>query len=307
MSVGPKCKEDESLRVEGDRPQVNIDTVIFATDFSNCSENAGRYARLLARYYSAKLIATHVFRSSQAAMEAEALSHNLSREREDKVNRLSHLAHSLSTEGVQAKPILLEGATERAIAELAQKHAPSLVVLGTRGAGRIERSFLGSTADRILRSTPWPCFVVGPHVPVVTHDAVPFRRILYATDFTPAAAHAAIYAISLAKEAGADIDVLNVVPRGAIEHPGNIAELEKGMYHELDRIVPQKAREFCNPRTFIETGNAHKRINEHIRDYHIDLLVIGVRKSSHLDIEMRASDAFRLVVQSPCPVLTILS
>jgi nucleotide-binding universal stress UspA family protein len=306
MSVGPKCKEDENLRVEGDRPQVSIDTVLFATDFSNCSENAGRYACLLARYYASKLIVTHAFRSSQAAMEAEALSHSLSREREENFLRLTRVAQSLTKEGVEAKPILLEGATERSIPELAEKHAPSLVVLGTHGGGRLQRSFIGSTADKILRSTPWPCFVVGPHVPPATNHAVPFRRILYATDFTPAAAHAAIYAISLAKEAGADIDVLNVVPRSAIEHPGHIAELEEGMYHELDCIVPQKAREFCNPRTFVDTGNAHKRIQEHIRDYQIDLLVIGVRKSSHLDIEMRASDAFRLVVESPCPVLTIL-
>jgi nucleotide-binding universal stress UspA family protein len=302
-----KSREDKRLRVEGRRPAVSIDTVIFATDFSSCSENAGRYAQLLARYYAAKLIVTHAFLSSQAAMEAEALSHNLSRERQQIFTRLSHVAHTLGTDGVDVTPILLEGTTEKTIAALAQQHAPSLVVLGTHGAGKVQRSFLGSTADRILRSTRWPCLVVGPHVPQASAHSVPFNRILYATDFTPAAAHAAIYAISLAEEAGADIDVLNVVPANTIEHPDRLADLEKHFYRELDRIVPKQAREFCHPHTFVDTGNAHKRIKEHIREYGDDLLVIGVRKSSHLDLEMRASDAFRLVVESSCPVLTVLN
>jgi len=157
------------------------------------------------------------------------------------------------------------------------------------------------------RSTPWPCLVVGPHVPAAAKHAVPFKRILYATDFTPAAAHAAIYAVSLASDAGADIDVLNVVPGNTIAHPDRLFELERQFYRELDLLVPEQAREFCNPRSFVDTGRAHHRIKEHIKEFSIDLLVIGVRKSSHLDLEIRTSNAFRLVVESPCPVLTIRS
>lgn len=295
------------MRVEGDRPEVSIDTVVFATDFSSRSENAGRYAHLLARYFGAHLIVAHAFRSSQAAMEAEALSHSLSREREEMFSQLLEAADALGTGSVAASPILLEGATETVIAQLAEKHAPSLVVLGTHGAGRIEREFIGSTADKILRSTPWPCLVVGPRVAKATAHAVPFKRILYATDFTPAALNAAIYAISLAKEAGAHIDVMNVVPGSAIAHPDRLSELLTGFYRELDRLIPEPAREFSNPRTFVDAGKAHHRITEHIKEYEVDLLVIGVRKSSHPDLEIRISNAFRLIVESPCPVLTIRS
>ncbi len=293
------------MRLEGERTEVAIDTVVFATDFSSCSENAGRYAHLLAQYFGAHLVVAHSFLSSQAAMEAEALSHNLSREREETFLRLSREANTLATGGVQPVPILLEGNTASTIVELAEKRAPSLVVLGTHGAGRMARGLIGSTADKILRSTPWPCLVVGPHVPAASKHAVPFKRILYATDFTPAAAHAAIYAVSLASDAGADIDVLNVVPGNTIAHPDRLSELEKNFFRELERLVPPQAREFCNPRTFVDTGKAHDRILEHIREFGVDLLVIGVRHSSHLDLEMRISHAFRLVVESPCPVLTI--
>jgi nucleotide-binding universal stress UspA family protein len=261
---------------------------------------------MLARYYSANLIVAHAFLPSQAALEAEALSHGASQEREHNQSRLSRVAHSLATGGLIPLPILAEGPVEQAIPALAEQESPSLVVLSTSGAGRFQRAFIGSTADKILRSTRWPCFLVGPQVPAPAADAVPFKRILFATDFTPAATQAAVYAVSLAREAGADIDVLNVVPERAVEHPRQVAELEERLHRELEKAVPDQARDFCNPRTFVDIGNAHKQIKEHIHRYGVDLLVIGVRKSSHLDIEMRTSDAFALIAEAPCPVLTVL-
>jgi hypothetical protein len=37
----------------------------------------------------------------------------------------------------------------------------------------------------------------------------------------------------------------------------------------------------------------------------MDLLVLGIRKTSHLGMEMRTSGAFRIIVDAECPVLTI--
>jgi nucleotide-binding universal stress UspA family protein len=291
--------------VEGERPAVNIDSVILATDFLNGSENPARYAHLLAHYFSAKMIVTHAFLSSQAAMEAEALTNKLSRERQEIFNRLSRIAKTLNSGGGDARAVVLEGNTEQAVATLAEQYSPALIVLGAHGSTRTQREFIGSTAEKILRSTPWPCLVVGPHVTMATTHSVPFRRILYATDFSPTAAHAAIYAVALAEQAGAAIHILNVVPKSTMGHPDHLTELQNHFHRELDRVVPAQARDFCDPRTFVETGDAHKRIKEHIRQHEVDLLVIGMRKSSHLEVVIRTSPAFQLVIDSPCPVLTI--
>lgn len=300
-------KGESTLKVEGSRPQVSIDTVLYATGLSGRSSNAAAYARLLARYFSAKLMVANVFHPSQAAMEAEALTHHQSKEREANFARVARVARDLSADGIEAQPVLLEGAIEQAIAAYADQHAPSLVVLSTSGAGRLQRAFVGSTADRILRSTRWPCFVVGPNVLTPSKDCVPFKRILYATDFSPAAAQAALYAVALARDSGADIDVMNVVPKAITGSADHFNELESRLHHDLQQVIPDQAREFCSPHTFVDIGNAHERINEHIRQYSADLLVIGVRKSSHLDLEMRTSDAFGLISGAHCPVLTILA
>ncbi len=294
------------MPVIGERPDLDLNAVIYATDFSVCSQNAGLYAALLSGHFSATLMIAHAFTLSQAAMEVEVDRSLVSQQRKDLELLLSRKALALSNGSVQAMPALLEGDPKEVIPDLADRNAPSLIVLGTHGGGWVEREIIGSVAEGILRSTSWPVLTVGPHVQSVADKTTPFQRILYATDFTPAAARAAIYAVSFAQSFRADIDVLNVVQREAIDHPDRLSDLIRRFYRALDELVPEQAKEFCNPRSFVEVGNAHQQILEHIRERSIDLLVLGVRKSSHLGIERRTSGAFQLVTHAACPVLTIV-
>jgi hypothetical protein len=98
---------------------------------------------------------------------------------------------------------------------------------------------------------------------------------------------------------------LNVIREEAAEHPDRLSDLRIRFYGVLDGLVPQQAKEFCDPRTFVKVGEAHEQILEHIREKSIDLLVLGIRKTSHLCIEMRTSGAFPLILDAECPVLTL--
>ncbi len=294
------------MPVIGDRPDLDLSAVIYATDFSVCSQNAGLYAASLAKRFSAKLLVAHAFTLSQAAMEVEIDRSLISQQRKDLEFLLSRKAFELARGSIEAMPVLLDGDPKQMLPVLADKNAPSLIVLGTHGRGWVEREIIGSVAEGILRSTSWPALTVGPQVRSAADKTLPFQRILYATDFTPAAARAAVYAVSFAKAFRSDIDVLNVVQREAIDHPDRLSDLRDRFYRALDDLVPQQAKEFCNPRSFVEVGNAHHQILEHIRERSIDLLVLGIRKSSHLSIEKRTSRAFQLVIHAACPVLTIV-
>lgn len=294
------------MPVIGEMPELDLNAVIYGTDFSASSSNAGFYAASLAEHFSATLIVTHAFTLSQAAMEVEVEPSQVSRQRKDLESRLSREASALSHGSFQAMPVLLQGDPKQEIPDLAAAKAPSLVVLGTHGGEWLTREIIGSVAEGILRSTSWPVLTVGPHVPSAAGKRSPFRHILYATDLTPSAARAAVYALSFAKTFRADLDVLHVVQREAIDHPDRLSEIEKRFYLALDNLVPDPSKEFCNTRSFVEVGNAHRQILEHIRERSVDLLVLGIRKSSHLGIETRTSRAFQLIVHAPCPVLTIV-
>ena len=289
----------------GDRPELNLKAVIYATDFSLFSQNAGLYAARIAAYFSATLMVTHAFTLSQAASEVEVDQLMVSQQRKDMKSLLSQKALLLGAESIQVISTLLEGDPKDVIPSLAETNAPAIIVLGTHGGGRLERGVIGSVAEKILRSSKWPSLTVGPHVKSVSPQTFPFTRILFATDFTAAAANAAVYAVTFAEVFGAGIDVLNVIQDDVIEHPDRLSGLQTQFFDALDRLVPQKARDFCDPRTFVDVGNAHDRILEHISERSIDLLVLGIRRTSHLSMEMRTSGAFRIIVDAACPVLTI--
>jgi nucleotide-binding universal stress UspA family protein len=289
----------------GDKPDLNLKSVIYATDFSLGAHNAGLYAAGVAAYFSATLLVAHAFTLSQAALEVEVGDKRVSQQRSDLKRLLSVNAGVLGGKSIETVSILLEGDPKDVIPELADKHQPSIIVLGTHGGGRFERGIIGSTAEKILRSTRWPALTVGPKVQAVSSKTLPFERILFATDFTPAAANAATYAVTLAEVFGAKIDVLNVIQDESIEHPDRFADLQSRFFDALDRLVPEQAKEFCDPRTYVAVGTALDRILEHIRERSIDLLVLGIRKSSHLGMEMRTSRAFQIIVEAECPVLTI--
>jgi nucleotide-binding universal stress UspA family protein len=293
------------MPVIGDRSDLTLKTVIYATDFSLWSQNAGFYAARIASYFSATLLVTHAFILSQAALEVEIDQRLLSVQRTDLKSLLSRRAALLATDSIEAVAILLDGDPHDVIPALADKNAPAIIVLGTHGGGWLERGLIGSIAEKVLRSSQWPTLTVGPKVKPVSSQTFPFARILFATDFTAAAAHAAIYSVTFAEVFGAKIDVLNVVQDDAIDHPDRLSDLQTQFFNVLDDLVPQQAREFCDPKTCVAVGRAHDQICEHIRERSIDLLMLGIRKTSHLSMEMRTSGAFRIIVDAECPVLTI--
>jgi nucleotide-binding universal stress UspA family protein len=299
------CGEKAMTSLLVDRPFVNLSSVVYATDFSECSENAGLYAERIAACFSAKLLVAHAFTLSQAALEVESCERKMSQQRIDLNGLLTKEVHRLGLGSVKAIPSLLEGSPKETITQLADSNAPSMIVLGTHGGSSLERGIIGSTAEKILRSTPWPALTVGPTVPVLSPNSHPFKRILFATDLTSEAALAAKWVVNFAELFGAGIDILSVVQDGASDDPTLLADIRSRFFAIVEGLVPQHVQAFCNPKTFVAIGSAHERIVEQVIDGANDLLVLSIRKASHLRMEMRTSGVFRIIVDAACPVLTI--
>lgn len=295
------------MQAEGEHAQLKIKAVIFATDLSLCCQNVGYYASFMAEHLSAELVVAHAFTLSQAAMEVEFDPALVSEQRKDLEFLLSRKAATLSRDRVHATPALAEGDPEKVLTELADSHGPSLMVLGTHGGGWIEREVIGSVAEKILRSTSWPTLTVGPRVRFAASHELCLKHILFATDFTPAAAPAAEYAVWFADIFGSSIDALNVIQQESLDQPERLRDLSSSFSQAMERSVPKRAIEFSNPKAFVEVGDAHHQILRHIKDHAIDLLVLGIRKTSHLGIETRTSAAFQLIIDATCPVLTIVA
>jgi len=289
----------------GGGPGLNVNAVTYGTDFTVCSQNAGLYSALMARFFSAKLLVTHAFTLSQAAMEVEIDGALLSQQRKDLQVLLAQKAGTLGSDSMEVIPLLVDGDPKEVLAKVAEEHAPSLLVLGTHGGGWVERKMIGSVAEQVLRSSRWPTMTVGPQVRSADSQPFPFRRTLYATDLSASAARAAISAASLAQAMGAEIDVLHVIEHRDAGRPEQLEEITRNFRSALGGVTPEQEKDFLNPKTFIEAGNAHRQILKHCRERAIDLLILGIHKSSYPELMSRTFGAFQLIVDAECPVLTV--
>jgi nucleotide-binding universal stress UspA family protein len=282
---------------------LSFSSVVLATDFPASVGAAGRYAALLAQHFDAELIVVHAFRLVPAAAEAEVLAHGRSAQRQQLEHLLSETVKELTPPAGKSATVLGEGSPVDLIHGVSQQHQPSLIVLGTHSRGAVERHLLGSVAEEILRAIQSPILTVGPHVAMPSSARLEFRHILYATDFSAAAAHAASYAFGLARAFGSKIDLLHVA---AAEAPAgdDAAEKEQELLGALDKLVPEDARGLCRPRNFIEFGDAREWIINHARERGADLIVLGAHQHSHLAMHFRTGPAFHIIVEAPCPVLT---
>lgn len=285
---------------------LRLQSIIFATDFSQIAEKAGRYAAAIARQFGADLMVAHTFVLTQAAMEVEAEPLGpRSAQRAELAAALELEARRLG-EGLRSSAVLLEGEPKEQIPRLASRQEPSLIVLGTGGSGSLKHAMLGSTAEDILRSTPDPTITVGPNAPPCPENGQPVRRVLYAASLSPQAARGAALAAGMAEAFGAELDVLHVIHPEDSEDRTGLAEARNRFNAEVEAMVPRHAGVLLAPHAVIASGAAQARILEHIRDNAIDLLVLSLHKSSHLWLESRRSGAFSIIAHAACPVLTLV-
>ena len=245
------------------RPALPFRAIVLGTDFSPAVRGAERYAMLLAERGSTELVVVHAFTLEQPALEAEALTHELSAQREELIRLLERTA---ANSAVRPTRLLHEGGAVDVIQRVSNEYAPCLVVLGTHGPGAIERRVVGSTAETILRTIAAPVLTMGPHA-MPSSSELGFRRILFASDSSEAAAHAERLALAWARVFGGDIDVLRV--------PAD------------------------------DDHSVHHRILERASLCRADLIVLGAHRHSHLAMHVRTGPAFHVILDARCPVLTI--
>jgi nucleotide-binding universal stress UspA family protein len=250
-------------------------------------------------------VIAHAFTLVQAALEVEAEKPLASQQRITLNHELTLAAEILDAGRGTTESVLVEGDPCKVIPILAQRRSSALIVLGTHGGGSIDRFVLGSTAEGILRHSSGPALTVGPNVNILRAGALKIRRILYATDCTAEAAHAAPVAVALADAFASELDVLNVVRSREMDHPEQLHRLQAHFYGAVERVMPHNAGQVCEPHTFVSVGQPSTEILNHVREREIDLLVLGLRRNTHLGMQNRTSGVFPIIVKAKCPVITV--
>ena len=142
-----------------------IRRILFATDFSDASRPAARRAVSLAKDSGAELLVVHVYEPPVRPAVDAFLVPRVYDEFEAEVRSqadqgLAPIVARAAGAGVAARPLVLRGVADEAIARAAKDEAADLVVVGTHGRGGVARLLLGSVAARVVSSAPCPVLTV---------------------------------------------------------------------------------------------------------------------------------------------------
>jgi nucleotide-binding universal stress UspA family protein len=143
----------------------------------------------------------------------------------------------------------------------------------------------------------------------MARTAVRFRNILFATDFSPAAAQAIPYVRKIAKHYDADLVTLHVRPPivNVMTEPGTWPTDVEATKAQNQQHREELLRTFEGIRTLvvIEEGDIQSRLNAAIERNNTDLVVIGTRGRTGLGKLLLGSVAEEIFRTVSCPVLTV--
>jgi nucleotide-binding universal stress UspA family protein len=293
---------------------IRIDRILCPTDFSECSERALHQAIPVARYYQAGLTALHVIAPVAGPTHLDYVNPALldPKAREHATDTLDKFVAPARAAGVRVGTMVRDGGPAREILAAAEALPADLIVMGTHGRSGFNRLMLGSVAEKVLRKASCPVLTASREDRAFSGPA-PFKRILCATDFSPAAESALQYALSLVQEAQGTLILLHVledVPEPALRrHALDVPASRRGQaddaWRRLRAAIAASAREWCQTEEVVRFGKPPEEILRVADTREAQLIVLGMHGGTALDRMLFGSSAHRVVREAPCPVLTI--
>jgi nucleotide-binding universal stress UspA family protein len=292
-------------------------------DFSEVSSHALDQAVVLARQSGARLTVLHVFLSVMpttglSALDAATAQVIDSQDLEELRDRVTTACRPALDAGTLLDIVIVGGSPVTAILEQAASAAADLVVMGTHGTSGFQHLLLGSVTEKVLRKATCPVLTVPPRLQSGAVEA--FHHAMCAVDFSDCSREAVKAAATVLAASDARLTLLHVM-----EWP----------WHEppvpgMEGVPPAQAQALLEYRRYLETsaadglkgiaaalapdhtvstavrfGKPWMELLDAAREARADLIVLGVRGRSAVDIGVFGSTTNQLVRRATCPVLTV--
>ncbi len=141
----------------------DIKNILFATDYSEGSARACDLVRTLTRLTGARLTVLHVVTElvdRQRKMLPPGIMKTVAEEVERHAVEDMHKFCDAQFSGLEVGTEIVIGRADEEILKLAESLAADLIVLGTHGRTGIEKLLVGSTAEKVVRSSRIPVLTV---------------------------------------------------------------------------------------------------------------------------------------------------
>lgn len=282
----------------------SLKKILWTTDFSDEAQEALLYADAFRKAFKARLIALHVVPDFSPALYSTTylirgeLAKRVASLKGEAQARLETLKKVKKT---PFKIIVKEGTASKKIIETAEEEKADLIVMGRRGMSAIEKLFIGSVANQVLRTS---------HVPILVtkrkSGKPQFKKILVPTDFEDQEEVERDFAWKLAKGFGSELTLLHVVELHDYEFtPKVLDEMFKAVLKRLKQRKKREKEDIKVKEEVYRAINASIGIVDYAETHKFDLIVISTCVQSKLERFFLGSTTEKVISYSHVPIFAI--
>jgi len=297
---------------------LQLQKILFPTDFSKCSEQALAHAVFLAEKYEAEIYVLHVitiFEDQPSVVSNEiAETKEMVKKLEDIVEKqLNKILDSHSSNDIKIKTEIKRGLSAApTILEYASDNKVNLIVMGTQGRRGLGHLLLGSAAEEVVRLAPCPVFTIRELKE--PKPAMQVNNILVPIDFSNYSEKALAYASEIAQYYNAQLQVLHIIeetmhPAFSVTGKSSIFDLVPEIKDDSRKRAEKMLEEFVSDKVkskvFIQGGRAANDIIEFAKENSTDLIVIATHGLTGLEHMLLGSVTEKVVRMAHCPVFTV--
>jgi len=280
--------------------------ILWPTDFSDEAQEALTQAEHLAKTFGAELVALHVVPEYPVSLYNSVISvkgeliRRIDVIKNDAMDRLLRLKEGRD---VSFRPLIREGSAAKEIIAAAEEEGVDLIVMGKKGLSALEKIFIGSVANQVLRRSQVPLFLTkqksGP---------LQFDKILVPTDFSEHEEVERDYAWKLAKGFDAELVFLHVLELHDHEFPPRM--LDEMMDTVTKKLAARKKGEKEDVKItedVIRALHAALGIVDYAETHKCDMIVISTCGPGAIERFFLGSTTEKVISNSSVPVFALPS
>ena len=276
--------------------------ILVGVDDSEASKDAVAFGACLAREHGGQLILGNSVNwlpvvsqvaSSGAIIDTESLVDDLKKNGQEMLDRAVGAARG---DGIEAQTYALEGEPAQRILELAADAKCSLILMGTHGRQGVERLFIGSTTEAVLRGSTIPVLTVRAGMKCPAPARRCFERFVVGVDESEPS-DAAIQTVLELPSEGSQISFYSVAGGGDDAHE----QAERVIANAIARANVYGISATGN----VLSGTPAEMLIAVAQQRGADLIVLGSHGRRGLHRLFLGSVAEHVVRTAPVPVLVV--
>jgi nucleotide-binding universal stress UspA family protein len=294
---------------------LKINKILWATDGSIISQDALNWAKLFAKTFGAEIIGIHVLKPIdkkiyEIASQRLDMKGLMERESGKWLNQFDGIGRGLRKEKLRFKhSVIKHNAPYEKIIQVADQENASLVVMGKRGLGLMDKTLVGSNTLKVLQGSSVPVLAVKGKK---TKTLPKIRKILVPLDISEKFSSALDYALSLGEQLGAAVTVIYVEQLYSYpyEFPITILNEMRDMYdNQLRKRMEEVSTQFENKlrikHKVVEAITPFVGIMRFAEREKSDLIIMNTHGRKGLKKLFLGSVAEKVIYEAPCSILAL--